>query len=374
MIRSHKKYPTQHLLRFFSTKSLDDLASSLFSSNKSFENLKTSSNATDTQISTSTLKLKHPVAIIGSGPAAWTAAIYTSRAGLTPIVLEGQMANGIAAGGQLTTTTDVENYPGFPSILGPDLTELFRSHGKEFGAVSLLETVDNITFSDNEKNGITTKIATTTNGTKIECDALIIATGALAKKLEFQGSETFWTKGISACAVCDGGLPLFRDQVLIVIGGGDTAMEEALFLTRFASKVIIVHRRNELRASKIMADRALGHDKIEFRWDSNVVEANNSTGGDLLESITLDTGEIIQCRGLFFGIGHEPATKFLNNQLELDENGYVVVEKGKTKTSVDGIFACGDVMDHEYRQAVTAAGTGCMAALEAERWLASTKQ
>ena len=374
MIRSHKKYPTQHLLRFFSTKSLDDLASSLFSSNKSFENLKTSSNATDTQISTLTLKLKHPVAIIGSGPAAWTAAIYTSRAGLTPIVLEGQMANGIAAGGQLTTTTDVENYPGFPSILGPDLTELFRSHGKEFGAVSLLETVDNITFSDNEKNGITTKIATTTNGTKIECDALIIATGALAKKLEFQGSETFWTKGISACAVCDGGLPLFRDQVLIVIGGGDTAMEEALFLTRFASKVIIVHRRNELRASKIMADRALGHDKIEFRWDSNVVEANNSTGGDLLESITLDTGEIIQCRGLFFGIGHEPATKFLNNQLVLDENGYVVVEKGKTKTSVDGIFACGDVMDHEYRQAVTAAGTGCMAALEAERWLASTKQ
>lgn len=370
MIRSHKKYPTQHLLRFFSTKSLDDLASSLFSSNKSFENLKTSSNATDTQISTSNLKLKHPVAIIGSGPAAWTAAIYTSRAGLTPIVLEGQMANGIAAGGQLTTTTDVENYPGFPSILGPDLTELFRSHGKEFGAVSLLETVDNITFSDNEKNGITTKIATTTNGTKIECDALIIATGALAKKLEFQGSETFWTKGISACAVCDGGLPLFRDQVLIVIGGGDTAMEEALFLTRFASKVIIVHRRNELRASKIMADRALGHDKIEFRWDSNVVEANNSTGGDLLESITLDTGEIIQCRGLFFGIGHEPATKFLNNQLELDD-GYIVVEKGKTKTSVDGIFACGDVMDHEYRQAVTAAGTGCMAALEAERWLAS---
>ena len=317
----------------------------------------------------------HPVAIIGSGPAAWTAAIYASRAGLSPIVVEGQLANGIAAGGQLTTTTDVENYPGFPSILGPDLTELFRQHGRQFGATSLLETVYKIDITGQPK------VAWTESGTKITCDALIVATGALAKKLEFPGSDTYWTKGISACAVCDGGLPLFRDQVLVVIGGGDTAMEEALFLTRFASKVIIIHRRNELRASKIMADRALGHDKIEFRWNSNVVEANSSsssssssTGSDLLETITLDTGEVIECRGLFFGIGHEPATQFLDNQLELDSNGYVVVEKGRTMTNVEGVYACGDVMDHEYRQAVTAAGSGCMAALDAERWLAAREE
>ena len=355
--------------RTFATKSLDEIAS-LFASTSLPSPSSSCSTTTRTTISAShapkkTKTLNTPVAIIGSGPAAWTAAIYTSRAGLQPLVLEGNMANGIAAGGQLTTTTDVENYPGFPNgIQGPELTDLFREHGKAFGAESILETVDNVAFEEGRY------VATTTQGTEVHCDTMILATGALAKRLDFAGSETFWTKGISACAVCDGGLPLFREQVLVVIGGGDTAMEEALFLTRFASKVIVVHRRSKLRASKIMASRALKHPKIEFQWNANVVEASSSGGGDMLESITLDTGEIIACRGLFFGIGHEPATAFLNGQVELDENGYVVVEKGRTTTSVPGVFACGDVMDHEWRQAVTAAGTGCIAALEAERWLA----
>ena len=277
------------------------------------------------------------------------------------------MANGIAAGGQLTTTTDVENYPGFPNgIQGPDLTELFRQHGTNFGAESLLETVIEVDLSNT-----TSKRLMTNHGTIVECQALIIATGALAKRLHFKNSDKYWTKGISACAVCDGGLPLFRNQTLVVVGGGDTAMEEALFLTRFASKVIIIHRRETLRASKIMSDRAMNHDKIEFRWNANVIEANGNDDTQLLQSIVLDTGETIQCSGLFFGIGHEPATSFLKNQIDLDENGYIIVDQGRTSTNVDGVYACGDVMDHEWRQAITAAGTGCMAALEAERWLSS---
>jgi thioredoxin reductase (NADPH) len=304
-------------------------------------------------------------------------------------VLEGFNANGIAAGGQLTTTTDVENYPGFPSIQGPDLTDIFRQHGKTFGAESLLETVTHVNLTGTTDYPPPTsppptsppptnqpplkKIAVTAGGTQIVCDSIIVATGALAKKLTFDQSDEYWQKGISACAVCDGGLPLFRNQVLVVIGGGDTAMEEALFLTRFASKVVVVHRRSELRASKIMADRALMHDKIAFKWNANVVKAEGNDAG-LLKAIVLDTGEKIDCAGLFFGIGHEPATAFLDHQLDLDNNGYVVVAPGKTSTSVEGVYACGDVMDHEWRQAVTAAGTGCMAALEAERWLAAREE
>jgi thioredoxin reductase (NADPH) len=348
-------------------------------------------SAAATTTATTTTNLSTPVCIIGSGPAAWTAAIYTSRAGLDPVVLEGYMANGVAVGGQLTTTTDVENYPGFPlGVQGPDLCKLFRDHGMAFGATVVSETVVNVDVPTKKKMATTAPrrhLVRTDQGTEVLCDALIIATGATARRLHFPGADAFWTRGISACAVCDGGLPLFRGKTLVVVGGGDTAMEEALFLTRFAEKVVIVHRRQALRASKIMEERAQAHPKIEWRLGAEVVRALGEDGGDgngndhddndnqvLLGSVELSTGEMLPCGGLFFGIGHDPATAFLRgSDVELDADGYVVVPPGKTGTSVEGVFACGDVMDKEWRQAVTAAGTGCMAALEAERWLAEVE-
>ena len=292
------------------------------------------------------------------------------------------MANGVAAGGQLTTTTDVENYPGFPQgVQGPDLCALFRDHGMAFGATVVSETVVHVDVPTSNKTTTRPRrhLVRTDQGTEVVCDALIIATGATARRLHFPGADTFWTRGISACAVCDGGLPMFRDKTLVVVGGGDTAMEEALFLTRFAEKVVIVHRRQELRASKIMAERAQSHPKIEWRLGAEVVRAygedvSDSSEDHMLGSVELTTGETLPCSGLFFGIGHDPATAFLQGgDVELDADGYVVVPPGKTGTNVAGVFACGDVMDKEWRQAVTAAGTGCMAALEAERWLAETE-
>lgn len=310
---------------------------------------------------------KRKLIIIGSGPASYTAAIYAARANLAPLVYEGFYAG--PAGGQLMTTTEVENFPGFPNgIMGPELMDLFRKQAEKFGTTFLPEDVTradlkNYPFSVDSSSGT------------ISAEALIIATGAQAKRLNVPGTgdNEFWQKGVTACAVCDGAMPIFREKHLFVIGGGDTAIEEALFLTRFGSKVFIVHRRDELRASKIMADRALNHPKIEVLWNSVLVRVE---GDSVVRSVTLQdvisgSEKRYEAGGVFFAIGHQPNTTFLEGQLELEAHGYIKVIKGTSRTSVEGVFAAGDVQDPHYRQAVTAAGSGCMAALDAERWLAA---
>jgi thioredoxin reductase (NADPH) len=312
--------------------------------------------------------MTHDVVIIGSGPAAHTAAIYAARAELKPVLYEGFMAAGVAAGGQLTTTTDVENFPGFPEgVMGPELMDRMRAQSERFGTTIVTETVNEIDLS---KRPFTFKADASEGSAK----TLILATGATAKRLYVPGTgdDELWMRGISACAVCDGALPLFRNKPLVVIGGGDSAMEEATFLTKYASKVYIVHRRDELRASKIMQQRALDNPKIEFVWSHGLAEAK---GDDLLSHVVVEstkTGEKkeLEASGLFFAIGHVPNTSFLNGQLELDEDDYIATKPGTTETSVEGVFACGDVQDKRWRQAITAAGTGCMAALQAEHFLA----
>uniref|UniRef100_A0A0D6QS04 Thioredoxin reductase n=1 Tax=Araucaria cunninghamii TaxID=56994 RepID=A0A0D6QS04_ARACU len=324
-----------------------------------------SGNGTMTQ----TEKLRTATCIIGSGPAAHTAAIYTARAELKPILFEGFMANGIAAGGQLTTTTEVENFPGFPDgIQGWDLTEKFKKQSLRFGTQIFDETVERVDLSVRPFRVFTDK-------KEVEAETVIVATGAVAKRLDFPGAgdDGYWNKGISACAVCDGAAPIFRNKPLAVIGGGDSAMEEANFLTKYGSKVYIIHRRDSFRASKIMQKRAFDNPKIEVIWNAGVTQALGNEKG-LLSRLNLKdtvTGEetSLEVSGLFFAIGHEPATKFLQGQLQLDDDGYVLTKPGTTQTSVPGVFASGDVQDKKWRQAITAAGTGCMAALEAEHFL-----
>ncbi len=313
--------------------------------------------------------MSHRVLIIGSGPAAHTAAIYAARAELKPVLFEGFMAGGVAAGGQLTTTTDVENYPGFPEgIMGPDLTDRFRAQSERFGTTIHTETVNEIDLSSRPFHFK----ADSQEGT---ADSVIIATGATAKRLDIPGANDgeLWQKGISACAVCDGALPAFRDQPLVVIGGGDSAVEEASFLTKYGPPVYIVHRRDELRASKIMQQRALDNPKIEMLWSHTITEAK---GADFLEAVRvkdLKTNEErdIPVAGLFFAIGHTPNTAFLNGQVDTDEQGYIVTKPDSTQTNIPGVFAAGDVQDKKWRQAITAAGSGCMAALETEHFLAT---
>jgi thioredoxin reductase (NADPH) len=307
------------------------------------------------------------VVIIGSGPAAHTAAIYAARAELSPVLFEGYMAGGVAAGGQLTTTTDVENFPGFPEgIQGPELTERFRAQSARFGTTIHTETVNQIDLSRRPFRYVTDE-------REGEAKTLIIATGATAKRMPIAGAgdDELWQKGISACAVCDGALPAFRNQPLVVIGGGDSAMEEAMFLTKYGSRVYIVHRRDELRASKIMQQRALDNPKIEFLWSHVVTRALGTDFLERVQVLNLKNNEerTIAAAGLFFAIGHTPNTAFLDGQVELDDTGYILTRPDSTATSVEGVFAAGDVQDKKWRQAITAAGTGCMAALETEHFL-----
>lgn len=302
--------------------------------------------------------------IVGSGPAAFTAAIYAARANLNPLVYEGFLSG--PSGGQLMTTTEVENYPGFPDgILGPELMISFRKQAERFGTKILTEDVEWVDLS---------KRPFTVHGssTEVQTQALIIATGATAKRLEIEGAGDgeFWQKGVTACAVCDGAAPIFKNKPLYVIGGGDSAVEEAVFLTKYGSRVYIVHRRDQLRASKIMAERAMKHPKIEILWNSAIekISGDQVVKKVLLKNLVENRTEERDAGGVFFAIGHQPNTSFLNGQLETNGAGYLIVHDG-THTSVEGVFAGGDVQDWIYRQAVTAAGTGCMAALDAERWL-----
>tara|TARA_B100001248_G_scaffold261706_1_gene253766 strand:- start:6524 stop:7447 length:924 start_codon:yes stop_codon:yes gene_type:complete len=299
------------------------------------------------------------VIIIGSGPAGYTAALYTSRANLNPLQFEGE-----EVGGQLMTTTDVENYPGFAEgITGPEMMDIFKKQAARFGTRMIPKNVTKVDLSARP-------FKVWVGEQEYQSQSIIIATGATAKLLNIPSEKTFWGKGISACATCDGAF--FKDVKVAVVGGGDTAMEEALFLTRYASKVYVIHRRDEFRASKIMADRVQQHEKIEIIWNSVVDEYTGDGMGlkglRLKNTQTGDTSNL-EVEGCFVAIGHKPNTDIFAGQLELQENKYIKTKSDSTYTNVDGVFACGDVQDHVYRQAVTAAGTGCMAAIDTERWL-----
>ena len=303
----------------------------------------------------------HDVVIIGSGPAGYTAAVYTARAGLAPIVLAGQLA----AGGALMTTTEVENFPGFPEgIQGPELMDNMREQAEKFGADVRYEDVVAVNFEGDVK-------AVATEDEVFYARAVILATGSEYRHMNVPGEEEFSGRGVSYCATCDGFF--FKDRRLAVIGGGDSAMEEATFLTNFASEVVVVHRRDALRASRVMAERALNNPKISFEWNATVSEVlgDEAVTGLRLASTVDDSTREIAVDGVFVAIGHLPRTGFLRGQVALDEAGYITVDEPSTRTSVAGVFACGDAVDHTYRQAITAAGSGCRAALDAERWLAS---
>lgn len=307
----------------------------------------------------------HKVIIIGSGPAGLTAAIYTGRANLNPLVFEGTQP-----GGQLTITTDVENYPGFPEgILGPELMDLFRRQAQRFNATTLFQDVTRVDFSKQP-------FKIYSNDQEFLSDAVIIATGASAKWLGLPSEKEYMGHGVSGCATCDGFF--FKGLEVVVVGGGDTAIEEATFLTKFASKVTIIHRRDQLRASKIMQDRAFKNPKISFLWNSEVIEilGKNESGKNIVTGVKIKntkTGELsnLKTRGYFVGIGHQPNTKIFEGQLDMSSNGYIITKPESTQTNVQGVFAAGDVADPIYRQAITAAGSGCMAAIDAERFLES---
>ena len=304
--------------------------------------------------------MKRKVIIIGSGPAGLTAAIYSARANLNPLVFEG-----IQPGGQLTITTDVENYPGFPDgVMGPDMMDKFRKQAQRFGAECLFKTVEKVDMSKQP-------FSVWANGQKYESESIIISTGASAKLLGLDAEKELMGNGVSACATCDGFF--YKDKKVVVVGGGDSAMEEATFLTKFASEVTIIHRRDEFRASKIMVERAIKNPKISIKYNS-IVKNILGTKDSGVESIEIQDVKskitsILNCDGVFMAIGHVPNTKIFNSSLSLDANGYIKTMPDSTHTNISGVFACGDVQDSIYKQAVTAAGSGCMAALDAEKWL-----
>lgn len=298
--------------------------------------------------------------IIGTGPAGLTAALYSARANLNPLVIRG-----IEPGGQLVTTTDVENYPGFPNgILGPELMKLFEAQAVRFGTDLRYGTVRAVDFTERPFR------LSVDDAKPLLADAVIISTGASAKYLGLENERRLLGRGVSACATCDAAF--FQGQEVAVVGGGDTAMEEALFLTRFASRVYLIHRRPALRASKIMQQRTIANEKISFVWNTAVedVLGENEVEGLILKNVETEQTSTVSVKGLFVAVGHKPNTDIFRGWLELDDRGYIVTRPGSTRTSVPGVFACGDVQDHMYRQAVTAAGTGAMAAIDAERWLA----
>jgi thioredoxin reductase (NADPH) len=297
--------------------------------------------------------------IVGSGPAGLTAAVYAGRANLSPIVVEG-----IGAGGQLMLTTDVENFPGFPDgILGPELMMKFREQAERFGAEFVTADADRVELVPGGPHGVWV------GEREIRARSMIITTGAKARMLGLPNEQRLLGHGVSTCATCDGFF--FREKPIAVVGGGDSAIEEAIFLTKFATTVSLIHRRDELRASKIMQDRAFANSKIDFVWNSEVsdVIGNGSVESLRLRDTVSGTESDLEISGLFVAIGHDPNTALFRDQLELDENGYIVTAADSTRTSVEGVFAAGDVQDHVFRQAITAAGSGCMAAIEAERWL-----
>jgi thioredoxin reductase (NADPH) len=300
------------------------------------------------------------VIIIGSGPAGYTAAVYAARAKLSPIVFEGS----VTAGGALMQTTDVENFPGFPDgVLGPDLMDSMRKQAEHFGAELIPDDVIEVDLA------ATPKVVKTHSET-YHARTVIVATGSRYRELVVEGEKRLSGHGVSWCATCDGFF--FRELNIAVVGGGDSAMEEATFLTRFAKNVTVIHRRDKLRASKIMQDRALTNPRISFRWNSEVVEVlgENKVSGLRLRDTQTGEESTLEVDGMFIAIGHDPRTELFKGQLDLDKEGYLLVDQPSTRTNIDGVFACGDVVDHTYRQAVTAAGTGCAAALDAERWLA----
>ena len=306
------------------------------------------------------LKKRYKVVIMGSGPAGLTAALYTARANLEPLVFEG-----FEAGGQLTLTTDVENYPGFENgIMGPDLINTMRNQAERFGAKCLLSNIDSVDLSKRPFRIKSGEI-------EVQADSFIIASGASARMLGIPSEKDLVGHGVSTCATCDGFF--FKEKEIIVVGGGDSAMEEATFLTKFASKVSVIHRRDSLRASKIMQDRAFKNEKVEFIWNSVVEEILGEKGkgvtGVKLKNIETEQITEMKIDGVFIAIGHNPNTKLFNGLLETDENGYIITSEGTSETNIPGVFAAGDVQDTRYKQAITAAGSGCMAAIDAEKFL-----
>jgi thioredoxin reductase (NADPH) len=309
------------------------------------------------------------IVIIGSGPAAWTAAIYAARANLNPIVFEGEPVGTELPGGQLMLTTDIENFPGFPdAISGPDLMDRMKAQAVHHGTRVVSELIKRVDFSQRPF------VLEPNYSAPVTAHTVVVATGAAAKWLGLENEIRLAKSGggVSACAVCDGALPYFRGKRLAVVGGGDTAMEETLYLTKFASEVVVLHRKDKFRASKVMADRVLSHPKVRVEWNSEVADVlgDSEITGLLVKDSLTGVTRTLEVGGLFLAIGHTPNTGFLNGQLELSPFNYIKTAPWRTLTSVDGVFAAGDAIDDYYRQAITSAGTGCMAALEAERWLA----